>query len=263
MRYVRIFLLNFQYVFERRGRSFVWFLVSFINPLILLFYWRGALQTNSIKGWSLSSVSSYYFLLIVAAAMLMSHIEEDVSDEDINDGQLVKYIIKPFSYFWYNFIREVPYRLLQGSFGIVSCFIFFLLFGSFFQLTSSFYILSLSVIVFVLAYILSFTYKMVLGIMAFWLIDARGFYQLVEVLTIVFAGYILPLELMPSSLESISKILPFAYMIYYPVIVLQGKMPANFIIQIIIAQVMWIGIFGLLYKILWFRGIRKFTGVGQ
>ncbi len=263
MRYVRIFLLHFQYVFERRSVSIVWFLVSFINPLILLLYWRGALQSNDIAGWSLSSISTYYFILVIAAAMLMSHIEENVSEEDISEGQLVKYLIRPFPYFWFNFIREIPYRLLQGSFGILSCFLFIAIFGSFINISPNVQVFLLSIIVFFLAYLLSFTYKMFLGLTAFWFIDARGFYQLVEVLMIIFAGYILPLDLMPEFLKIVSNVLPFAYIIYYPVITLQGKLTVSSILHIILMQVIWIGIFAISYKILWSRGIKKFTGVGQ
>lgn len=263
MRYVRIFFLHFQYVFERRGISLVWFLTTLINPLILVLYWRGAMQSGDIQGWSLSAVSSYYFILIVVAAMLTSHIEEDVANEDIAEGQLVKYIIKPFSYYWYNFIREIPYRILQGIFGIVICMVFAIVAGKFFQITTEFPVIILSFIVFISAYLLSFTYKMVLGLLAFWVIDARGFYQLAQVIHIVLAGYLLPLDLMPQALGNIAKLLPFSYMIFYPVLIIQGKVSLISVIEVIGMQGIWIGFFAVLYQMLWVRGIKKFTGMGQ
>ncbi len=263
MRYVRIFLLHFQYVFERRGVSLVWFLIALFDPLIFLFFWKSVLTKGSINGWSLSSVASYYFLLIIASAMLMSHIEDDVAHEDIEQGQLVKYIIKPFSYYWINFIREIPYRLLQGFFGIIVCLFFVNLFGQFFTISSNIFIILLSFITVIFAFMLSHVFKMVLGLTAFWFTDARGFYSFIDIAITIFAGYILPLDLMPDTISRIAKALPFSYMIYYPVISFQGKLPLLGVVYVICNQLLWIGIFAMLYRFLWNKGIRKFTGMGQ
>ncbi len=263
MRYVRIFFLHFQYVFEQRGKSFVWLLVSLINPFILLIYWRAALRTNNIYGWSLSSLSTYYFLLIIAAAMLMSHIDEAVSEEDISEGRLVTYIIKPFSYFWYNFIREIPWRLLQGFFGIFSCVLFFMAFGNFISISWTLNTAVFTLIVLALAYLLSFTFKIFIGLLAFWLTDISGFYQVIEIVMLVMAGYILPLDAMNSSLRLIANLSPFPFMIYYPVLTLQGKLGIYDLLSVIYRQIFWIMIFAVAYKITWNKGLKKFTGLGQ
>lgn len=262
-RFSHIFFLHFQYVFERRAVSFVWFLISLFNPLIVLLYWQSALRGTSIAGWSLSTVSSYYFLLIIASAMLMSHIEDDVSREDIEQGQLVRYIIRPFSYYWINFIREIPYRLLQGSFGMIVCLIFISLWGRFFTIASRPEIIAISLIIAVLAYVLSFTFKMVLGLTAFWLTDANGFYQLVEIVVVLFAGYILPLDLMPDMFSAVARCLPFAYIIYFPVVALQGKLTFIELLQTIGMQLFWLAVLAVLYRWMWQSGIKKFTGMGQ
>lgn len=263
MRHFRIFLLCFQYVFERRGVSIVWLLVMLINPLILLVYWRSALENNSIAGWSLSSISSYYFLLFTVSAFLMSHIEENVSEDDIANGQLVKYLVKPYSYFLFNIIRELPYRLLQGFFAIIISLIFILIFGRFFQITTDPRILFLTVLVFILAYILSYSYKIAIGLLAFWLTDANGLFQFMEIITLIFAGYVIPISLMPELLLKIVYASPFPYIIYYPVIILQGNLSTVDIIFVICKQIAWIFLMVLLYKLLWKKGIKVFTGMGQ
>ena len=112
MRHLRIFLLHLQYAFELRSRSFVWFLISFINASIYLLFWQGALRTGNVivEGLSLSGITSYYLLLIIAGAFLTVHIDEDIALGDIKQGYLVKYLTRPFSYFWIKFIEEIPYR---------------------------------------------------------------------------------------------------------------------------------------------------------
>ncbi len=263
MRLFNIFLLHFQYVFERRAVSFVWFLNSLFNPLLLLIYWNSALKTNTINGWNLSTISAYYFLLVIAGSMLMSHIEEEVAHDHIELGNLVSYLLQPFSYFWICFIKEIPYRLLQGSFGIVICIIFVFMFGQFFHISNSITIIILAISSAVLAYMLSFTFKMVMGLSAFWMTDSRGFFQFIEVIILLTAGYILPLDLMPDAFGRAATFLPFPYMIYYPVVILQGKLSVMQSLQTIGMQLIWVAIFACIYSITWKSGVKRFTGMGQ
>src|SRR5579859_7403905 len=99
MRYIRIFLLHIEHVFEGRSRAFVWFLTSIIYPLLMTLFWKSA--TNGGKsiapGWNYSSLVSYYLFTTIAFAFLISHIEEDVSRLDIKEGKLVSYLLRPFS----------------------------------------------------------------------------------------------------------------------------------------------------------------------
>src|SRR3989304_6642440 len=107
MRYVRMLLLHFDLALVSRSRSFIWFLITLINPLIYLTFWRGALTAGSASpiGWSLSSVASYYLLLVIAGAFLSVHIEEVVAYYDIQQGWLSNYLTRPFSYFWFKFFH--------------------------------------------------------------------------------------------------------------------------------------------------------------
>lgn len=265
MRYLRILLLHFEYVFEHRGRSFVWFLIVLTSPLVFLLFWNGALdsKTTHVPGWTSASFASYYFFLIIAGALLMSHVEEDVSREDIRQGELVKYIIRPFSYYWFNFFEELPYRVLQGFYGVVFFFILTLFFNIAFEFTTSLQSFLLSVVIAIFAYFISYTFKMILGLTAFWLTDTYGFYHLTDMAIFIFAGYSVPLQLFPQMVEKIAYWLPFAYMIYFPIISFQGKLSVAEQVFIIMLQGVWLCILVCLYKFIWHKGIQKFSGVGQ
>lgn len=265
MRYVRMFLLFFQDVNVQRARSFVWFLLSLLNPFLLLIFWTGVYtQTHlTLQGWSLSTISSYYLLLIIASAFLDVHIEETVAILDIREGGLVKYLTRPFSYFWLAFISELPWRVFQGGLGVLIFFFFALFFTSLVQLTRDPFILILSLLIIVSAYMLSFVFKMILGLSAFWVTDFWGLQQLVEVAALSFAGFLMPLEFYPKLLEQVAYILPFSYIIYFPVIAIQGKLSVLQLFQVLGTQALWICALTICYKYLWRKGIQKFVGVGQ
>lgn len=265
MRYFRIFLLHFQQAFENRGRSLIWLLLAIINPLLVLSYWLGVYhsKTGGIAGWSLSSVTSYYFLLMFAGSFLIAHVEYDVAVVDIQEGGLGKYLLRPFSYFWHYFLGELAWRVMQGTFSLLVLALFILLLGKFVPLVSSPHLIIGAIITAILGLFLSFIFKMIVGFSAFWLTDFHGLQSISEIIILIFGGFVMPLEFYPPFIAEIAKALPFAYMVYYPVIALQGKLPLIPLLGVIGMQLVWIGVLLALYKYLFIKGTRLFTGVGQ
>lgn len=261
---LNIALLHFQQVFHHRLRSLVWFCIPLLNNLTLILFWRGALKnTQGAANWTMSAVTTYYFLLTIAGSLLTSHIEEDVALYDIQYGELTRYLTRPFSYYWIKFIEEIPYRILQGFYGVILMILFTLFFGKFIHLSNDIVILGSSLILFVLAFFISFTLKMNLGYSAFWFKDSRGFFELVTIVIIIFSGGIVPLHLLPQAIQQISYILPFAYTAYFPIMALQGQFQILQILQIILAQCIWLAVLVFLNKSLWREGIKQFTSFGQ
>lgn len=258
-------LLHFEHIAEHRVRSFVWFLVSLFNPLLFILFWMGAFQgrTEISSGWTMSSIASYYFLLTIAGATLMSHSEEDVARQDIQNGELVNYLLKPFSYFWMKFFEEIHYRLLQGLYALIVFIVFSIFFHRLIKITTDPKIVFFGAIIISLALLLSYVFKMVVGILAFWTVDIRGIFNLVEIVLVIFAGYIVPIDLLIGPLAKVATALPFAYMIYYPVVVFQGKLGLNQLFNVILVQIFWLLFFILVYRFLWNKGVKKFSGVGQ
>lgn len=264
MRYVRILLIFFQRILEHKGNSFVFFLTGVVPPLITLMFWNGALGENqSISGWNITSLSEYYLLLITAGAFLMSHIENDVSKKDVKNGELANFLVKPFSYYLLKFFYATPSRVLQASYGLAILFIAIIFFNVNLELNISNEQLILGFLVFLLGYLISFTFKMIVGLSALWMTDISGFRELIEVVILILAGFILPLTLLPNYLQVIANALPFSYMIYYPVIAIQGNLSLLESFRILVIQTVWLVILYCTYKSIFFFGIRKFTGVGQ
>lgn len=264
MRHVRIFLLYFQDALESRSRSMVWFLITLINPLIYLLFWRGALGNHPTlyDSLSLPYIASYYFLLIVAGAFLQVHIEENVAYYDIQEGWLANHLLRPYSYVWSKLFTEAPYRLIQGSFGIVVFMLFRFTYGQLMYLESSLLLISVSFLITVLGFCISFLFKMILGLSALWTTDFTGLSQLANVVILLAGGFIVPLDVLPHVLQRIMFLSPFPYMIYLPIVAWLGRLPSHEYLRVVLVQVLWVAGLALVYRIVWKRGIRKFTGVG-
>lgn len=263
MRYLRIFLLHFQYVFAHPSKTFVWFLMALVAPMGNLVFWIAAIASNKYIGVTISFITSYYFLQVFLGTLLMSHQENEIGNQDIHEGQLTQYLLKPFSYFWLNFFEELPYRLIESVFSLALLLLFFAFFNQFLKITHDPMGIIGAIVISVLALSLSFTFKMGLGLTAFWTTDTHGLFGYSEILIFILAGYIMPLSFMPVWLKQISFTLPFSYMLYFPIIAVQGTLSSIDILKIIFIQCTWLVILTIIYKMLWKRGIRKFTAIGQ
>jgi ABC-2 type transport system permease protein len=255
-----MFFLQFQEVFEARSRIIVYFLLGCITPLILILFWRGV---KTIPGWTSAEISSYYLFVIILGAVLMCHQEDHVADIDIKEGGLTAYLLKPYSYLKLKFLNEICYRLLQGIIGSIVLLLFIFLFPSLFVIANSPQILLLSFVVAINALALTFLFKMIVGLLAFWMTETTGVFETTEVILTLTSGILMPLTLLPLWLEKIVYFLPFAYMIYFPVTAFEGRLPVATLVQVIGVQFMWIIFFYIFYKNLWRAGVKKYTAVGQ
>ena len=264
MRYARIFLFHFQDILQDRSRALVWFLVAIINPLVAIIFWRGATldPAASNSSVSISQISSYYFYLLFASSLLLAHIETDVGYYDIQEGRLTSYLLKPFSYLQMKFYTEFSYRLVQGFYGIIVFILLRSLIGSFVTFVRTPQAITLIILIGLLAFCLSFLFKMIIGISALWLVDFRGFQQFSDVVVWLLSGLIVPITFFPSQIQLVAHVLPFSYMLYHPILAFQGLYDVNRLVGIALTQIIWIALLFGIYKILWMRGIKKYTGVG-
>jgi ABC-2 type transport system permease protein len=98
---------------------------------------------------------------------------------------------------------------------------------------------------------LSFFWESALGIFDLWL----GFYFL-------FAGYLMPLELLPGPLRAIGDWLPFRYMLSLPVEVTLGLVDRHQLLQGLAVQWSWTVLLGIGAIVTWNAGARRYSAFG-
>jgi ABC-2 type transport system permease protein len=259
----RVFLLFSQHALEYKGRSFVWFLVTLLEASIFLLFWRGALATGQTNiPWNSMQVMSYYLLLIVAGTFLNIHIEEEVAFEDIQQGKLSQYLTRPFSYLGFKFFQELPWRIVQGTFGLIALFIVALYFPGVTLFPDKSSIPFVVALVFI-GYGLSFIYKMCIGVLAFWTTDFRGLGNLETIVFMLFAGLLVPLHFLPDSFRGVALLQPLAFILYYPILAVEGLLSMQELLRALLLQAGWFIVLLLVYQRLWRAGIRRFSAVGQ
>ena len=262
-RFLAIFLLYAQHALEYKSRSVVWFLLVVLDAGVYLLYWRGILTGPDASAiWSLPKAMSYYLLLLVAGSFLQVHIEEEMAFEDIQYGRLSQYLLRPFPYIGFKFFQELPWRIIQGSFGVITL-IGISLFIKRIELISDPRAIPIVALIAFSAYLLCFIYKMIVGSLAFWTIDYSGLDNIQTIIFLLFSGILVPLNLLPEMIREFALNQPIAYMLYYPVLAAQGEFGIPELWKILGTQWIWIIGAYVMFKALWKNGLRTFTAVGQ
>ncbi len=91
----------------------------------------------------------------------------------------------------------------------------------------------------VLASIVGFAVRFCSALVTFWLLDSRGIEQMVTLLVTFFAGLLLPINLFPGWLETLSRALPFAAMVQSPAEIYLGLHDGWGIVSLLAVQALW------------------------
>jgi ABC-2 type transport system permease protein len=94
----------------------------------------------------------------------------------------------------------------------------------------------------VLAVVVSFGFRFLYNLAAFWLLDYRGVVVIAMTISLFFSGFIIPLPFFPDWLEAVARALPFAAMVQVPVDVFLEKTTGAEVVAALALQALWAAI---------------------
>ena len=92
--------------------------------------------------------------------------------------------------------------------------------------------------------------------------EAQGFVILSMAVETLLGGQIFPLDLLPHSVFNVARFLPFFYQAYFPAAVLTGRQGIDFAVQGLAIQAVWAFLLVCLAEAVWRRGLRHHTAAG-
>ena len=113
-----------------------------------------------------------------------------------------------------------------------------------------------------LAVVVSFAFRFLFNLAAFWLLDYRGVGVLAMVLSTFFSGQIVPVPFFPQWLETLAWALPFASMVQAPIEVFLGHAEGLELAGLLLLQSAWAGALLLLGRAVLRAGMRKLVVQG-
>ncbi len=263
-KYKRTFVLSVQRSMEYRASFFI-SILSAAFPIIMQYFLWTAIFNNSkasvIYGFTYEQMIMYTALSSIVSIIVRAGFEWEIAN-DIKNGGLNAFIVKPIGYFSYRASSFLGGKSVQLV--IMLALISFLL--SIVNMVSGAGIEPIRVLIFAViiffAVILNFLMFFCLSTAAFWATEVWGIYAGFEVLINLLSGGLFPIDVFGERAVYVLNYLPFAYTIYFPVRVLNGNLDISSTLEGVLIQLIWIGLLTLASKLLWSAGTKKYVAVG-
>lgn len=242
-------------------RSF-FFLLAFgwmIPPLIYLLVWSTAAGEETLVGMNRGEFVAYYLILILVNQFTYPQTNWTVGDM-IRGGDLNIWLLRPLPYLYQVFSTELAGKVVFMAFVVpVSALLAVVLRP---ELNASVLEVLLFLLALVMSWWLRFLWGYALALLAFWATRADALLALQDSMVFMLSGIMAPLALLPGGLQQAAMVLPFRYMVGFPVEVLMGQVSGAALWNGFGIQVVWLTAAILGCRWIWQAGIKRYSAVG-
>ena len=259
----KLYLLNSA---NYRFNAIIQTLFGNLRLLIMVFFWvliYGGDMQKTLSGFTLPGIITYLIIMDILGALIYGLRNTGFNYLSmIKDGSLGPAILKPQSLNMHLYFRN----LSDGITSVVPQAILVICILPFFArfLVIDLSVLSiLSILIFLAVGTIS-THLLcsIMGYMAFWLEEANAIMWSLVVLMNMLTGFFLPLDFFPRWSIPVLEMLPTASWGYIQTKIFVGLYSLDKQLILLAVQVIWIMILLLLNKLIWKKGIKKYSSVG-
>ncbi|MBW4653547.1 MAG: ABC-2 family transporter protein [Kaiparowitsia implicata GSE-PSE-MK54-09C] len=246
----------YAYMVEYRAELLLWVLSGSL-PLILMGVWVEASRQEDL-GLSPTEFIRYFLAVFLVRQFSVVWVIWEF-EREIVEGKLSFRLLQPLDPGWHHFASHFAERFARLPFAMVLLGFFFLLYPQAFWVPNPGAIMFFVVAV-ALAFVLRFVMQYTFAMLAFWMERANAIEQFWFLFYLFLSGLIAPLEMFPPVLRRVVEWTPFPYMIHFPASLLMGtqvQVARSFGITLV-----WIAVFFVLNRLLWRKGLRRYSGMG-
>lgn len=206
---------------------------------------------------------STYVILAGAMYMVFFVYTMDSIANEIVDGDLINYLLRPIHYFFYWFCRIGAMRALNILAAVAGLAFIIIATSSSFLFQSDAYALIQFAVLLVGALAIITLIDFLAGCLSFWTYRSFGPRFLAMIGIQFMSGAYSPLDLFPHWIQAIYFTTPFPSIVFVPISAYLGRMQVSEFLGALGMQLAWICILGMLLILLWKRGIRTYEAIGR
>ncbi len=263
-KYRHSFLLGIQSNLVYRWNFAIRATFSLFHLVVVFILWAAAYQGKaSIGGFDLAQTMTYFVTVLLKQFFNSASNEDYQISEDIRNGLINQFLLKPINYFGYRFSIFVSARLVAGGLALVPVLIALPFLREHLHFPTEVWWIFYAIPALTMSAIIQFTIAYCFGLLTFWFLEIKSFIILSLAIETILAGQVFPLDLMPKWLFELSQYLPYYYQMYFPVSIITGRATDTTDILFHLGlQAFWAVVLLLVSELLWRRGLRRHTAVG-
>ncbi|MBB3114185.1 ABC-2 type transport system permease protein [Paenibacillus phyllosphaerae] len=263
-KYRRTYMLAFQNAMEYRAD----FLLSIISGsfivIVQCFLWTAVFSSSPndvINGYTYSQMIIYSVLSGVVSKLVSAGFEGEIAN-DIKTGGLSKFIAQPINYFWYRICSFFGGKTVQMGIVLLMLVVMMIIFAQMWEIQfgvmrTVFFLASIVfglLINFLLFYSISALAFVVTEVWGVFIAFSQGVYML--------SGAVFPLNIFGDAATGVFSLLPFQYIVFFPVNIINGNLASDAIVSGLMIQAGWVIALIFIAKLCWASGMRKYVAVG-
>ncbi len=240
----------------------IWMIGLIVQPVVYLVVWVtvARAQGGSVAGLSVADFAAYYIVLMFLEHLTFTWIMWEF-DYIIREGIMSSRLLRPIHPIHQDINDNITYKLVGLVMLIPAGIALVWAFKPQFNLELFNVVLFIPVLV--LTFFLRFMLGYTLGMAAFWTNRISALNSVYFVIHLFFSGRLTPLELLPESLQLVANVLPFKWMVAYPIDLLLGRYSTGEALQGALIQLIWVVVVALMLRAVWQRGTRKYAAFGS
>ncbi len=259
--YLQQMRTSFAAMLQYRAALLIWLISQVLEPVIYLVVWSTVSQASggSVGGYTTGDFAAYFIALMLVNHLTYTWIMHEY-EYRVREGTLSAALLRPVHPIHADIADNMASKLVSTPGILLAAIGLVLIFHPDFHLVPWAALAFIPAVV--LAFVLRFLVEWSLALAAFWTTRVSAINQMYFLAMLFFSGELAPLSLFPPSIQAIAFLLPFRWMISFPVELLLGHLTPEQTLTGFAAQALWIGVNYLLLRLVWRAGVRVYAAVG-
>jgi ABC-2 type transport system permease protein len=248
--------------FQYRAATLIWMIGRVVEPLIYLVVWTTVAQARGgeVGGYGAADFSAYFIILMLVNQLTFTWVMWEY-DYIVRTGMLSFKLLRPIHPIHGDIADNLAYKILTLVVIIPAA----LLLAWVFQPNFNFQAWSLAAAIpaLFLAFLVRFLLEWAIAMAAFWTTRINAINQTYHVILLFMSGQFAPLSLLPEPLQWLAAILPFRWLIAFPVELSLGRLSAGEALTGLGMQLLWLAIIWVSLGLVWRAGVKHYSAVGS
>lgn len=238
-----------------------------LRVFVTLYLWSAIFKSSgesNLADFSAGEILLYIITADIAANIIMSPTILEVIPNEVRSGLISMNLIKPINYHFQVFFSSLGNLIIVFTcyglpvFIISHIYLYFNYSIPFVSLSN----LLFFIISFLLSYLIYFFFSFSIATISFYTTSIWGISVAVFAVINFLSGRMIPIDFFSGNIKYIIQFLPFASMIYTPVMIYTGKLTGNSMIIMLALQSLWALVITLISLGVWRNAIKKLTILG-
>ncbi len=259
--YAQQFRTTLESMVQYRASLIIWMIGHVLEPLVYLIVW--SIVSNS-GGGSVGDYTTRDFAAYFIVLMLVNHVTYTwimyEFEYRVREGSLSFALLKPVHPIHSDIADNVSSKLITLPFMILIAVGLSALFHPTFSAAS--WAIPVFVPALFLAFLVRFLLEWTLAQAAFWTTRVSAINQTYFIVMLFLSGQIAPLTLLPGPVRIAATILPFRWIVSFPVEILLGRLTLSETLMGLGVQAAWLVMSLVLIRFVWRAGLRVYSAVG-